>query len=219
MFTARSRTTPPFLFQITASRGRAAASRPGGAPFEEVGGGESGYVVPDLQDPNDCLRGRFLGLADALSIAAPGSRAILPCGPIILVGAPVRRRSIASNGLSPSPKLPPNPARVYVGGNVVFKSTDQGQSWKAISPDLTRNDPTRRNGGPLEDVYCTVFTIAPSPKDKNIIWAGSDDGLIHITRDAGKTWNDVTPPAIQPWTRINMIEASPQRCRLPRTPR
>ena len=90
----------------------------------------------------------------------------------------------------------------------MFKSTDQGQSWKAISPDLTRNDATRTRGGPLEDVYCTVFTIAPSPKDKNVIWAGSDDGLIHVTRDAGKTWTDVTPPAIQPWTRINIIEAS-----------
>ena len=87
---------------------------------------------------------------------------------------------------------------------------DQGQSWKAISPDLTRNDRTRENGGRLEDIYCTVFTIAPSPLDKNTIWAGSDDGLIHVTRDGGKTWNDVTPRAIEPWTRINIIDASPE---------
>ena len=102
---------------------------------------------------------------------------------------------------------------MYAGGNVVFKSVDQGQSWKPISPDLTRNDRTRENGGRLEDIYCTVFTIAPSPVDKNIIWAGSDDGLIHVTRDGGKTWNNVTPQAIQPWTRINIIEASLGRCR------
>src|SRR5260370_651015 len=101
------------------------------------------------------------------------------------------------------------PTEIYAGGNVVFKSTNQGQSWTAISPDLTRNDKQRESGGRLEDIYDTVFSIAPSPLAKNIIWAGSDDGLTHLTRDGGKQWSDVTPPAVQPWTRINIIEASP----------
>ncbi len=103
---------------------------------------------------------------------------------------------------------PADPDAIYVGGNVVFKSIDQGQSWKSISPDLTRNDKTREAGGRLEDIYDTVFTIAPSPLEKNVIWAGSDDGLIHLTRDGGKTWSNVTPPGVQPWTRMNVIEAS-----------
>jgi hypothetical protein len=97
---------------------------------------------------------------------------------------------------------------VYAGSNVLFKSTDQGQSWQRISPDLTRNDVPHEIGR-LEDVYSTIFTIAPSPLDESLIWAGSDDGLIHLTRNGGKSWTDVTPPAIQRWTRINIIEASP----------
>ena len=90
----------------------------------------------------------------------------------------------------------------------MLKSNDKGQSWQEVSPDLTRNNKERENAR-LEDVYSTIFAIALSPLDKNIIWTGSDDGLVHLTRDGGKTWTDVTPPAVEPWTRINIIEASP----------
>jgi photosystem II stability/assembly factor-like uncharacterized protein len=185
----------------------AAVGRGGGPAFEEVGGGESGYVVPDFEDPNIVYAGAYWGLLTRFDRRTGIARNITvwPDYPGGRTGADQKYRF---QWTFPIAESPADPAALYVGGNVVFKSTDQGQSWKPISPDLTRNDKTRENRGRLEDIYCTVFTIAPSPLAKNTIWAGSDDGLIHLTRDGGKTWNDVTPPAIQPWTRINVIEAS-----------
>jgi photosystem II stability/assembly factor-like uncharacterized protein len=187
----------------------AAVGRSGGPAFDEVGGGESGYVVPDLQDPNIVYAGAYWGLLTRFDRRTGIARniSVWPDYPGGRTGADQKYRF---QWTFPIAESPADPSALYVGGNVVFKSTDQGQSWKPVSPDLTRNDKTRENRGRLEDIYCTVFTIAPSPLVKNTIWAGSDDGLIHVTRDGGKTWNDVTPPAIQPWTRINIIEASPR---------
>jgi photosystem II stability/assembly factor-like uncharacterized protein len=185
------------------------ASRGAAEHFEEVGGGESGYVVPDPKDPNIVYAGAYWGLLTRYDRQTGVARNITvwPDYPGGRTGSEMKYRfqwtfPIAVNDA--------DPGAIYAGGNVVFKSTNGGQSWTPISPDLTRNDPQKEKGGRLEDVYGTVFTIAPSPINKNVIWAGSDDGLIHLTRDAGKTWNNVTPPAIEPWTRINVIEASPQ---------
>lgn len=181
--------------------------RGGGPAFDEVGGGESGYVVPDLRNANIVYAGAYWGLLTRFDRRTGISRNIT-VWPDYPGGRTGSQQKYRFQWTFPIAESPAEPGAVYAGGNVVFKSVDEGQSWQPISPDLTRNDKTRENGGRLEDVYCTVFTIAPSPLDKNIIWAGSDDGLIHLTRDAGKTWTDVTPPAIQPWTRINIIEAS-----------
>ena len=185
----------------------AAGGRGGGPAFDEVGGGESGYVVPDLRNANVVYAGAYWGLLTRFDRRTGISRNIT-VWPDYPGGRTGSQQKYRFQWTFPIAESPAEPGAVYAGGNVVFKSVDEGQSWQPISPDLTRNDKTRENGGRLEDVYCTVFTIAPSPLDKNIIWAGSDDGLIHLTRDAGKTWADVTPPAIQPWTRINIIEAS-----------
>src|SRR6476469_8604342 len=105
---------------------------------------------------------------------------------------------------------------MYVGSSVVFRSTNDGQTFTPISPDLTRHDPRTLgpSGGPITkdqtsvEYYATVFTIAESPVTAGVIWAGSDDGLIHVTRDNGKTWKNVTPKGIPEWSRISMIEAS-----------
>jgi len=105
---------------------------------------------------------------------------------------------------------------MYVGSSVIFQSDDEGQTYKAISPDLTRHDPRTlgSSGGPITkdqtsvEYYATVFTIAESPRAAGVIWAGSDDGLAHITRDGGKTWKNVTPAGLPEWARISMIEAS-----------
>ena len=112
---------------------------------------------------------------------------------------------------------PHDPDVLYATGNLVFRSTDQGGSWEAISPDLTRNDPSRLgpSGGPVTldtsgaETYCTIFSFVESPHEQGVFWAGSDDGLVNISRDGGDTWTDVTPPGIGEWTLISMIEVSP----------
>ena len=94
---------------------------------------------------------------------------------------------------------------------------DEGQSWTAISPDLTRNDKSKQGptGGPITgdntsvEYYSTIFTVAESPITQGVIWAGSDDGLVHVTRDGGKNWENVTPKGMPEWIQINSIEASP----------
>ncbi|HZU23826.1 MAG TPA: hypothetical protein VE998_13425, partial [Terriglobales bacterium] len=179
----------------------------GPVDFTEVGGGESGYVVPDPRDPNIIYAGAYWGLLTRYDRRTGATRNItvwpdLPGG---RTGSETKYRFQWTFPIAISAA---DPTAIYAGGNVVFKSVDQGQSWKPISPDLTRNDQEKEKGGRLEDIYDTVFTIAPSPIDKNTIWAGSDDGLVHLTRDGGKSWLNVTPPEVQPWTRINVIEAS-----------
>ena len=111
---------------------------------------------------------------------------------------------------------PHDPNTLYIGANVLFKSTNGGQSWTAISPDLTRHDPRTLgpSGGPITldqttaEYYATIFALAESPLARGTIWAGSDDGLIHLTRDGGRTWSDVTPNDLPAFTRISIIEAS-----------
>ena len=112
---------------------------------------------------------------------------------------------------------PHDPNTLYVGGNRVFKSTNEGHSWQPISPDLTRADPEtlRVTGGPINrdavgaEVYATVFAFAESPHEPGVLWAGSDDGLLHISRDAGQTWHDITPADLPEWSLISILEPSP----------
>jgi photosystem II stability/assembly factor-like uncharacterized protein len=170
-----------------------------------VGGGESGYVVPDPKNPNLVYAGAFWGLLTRYDHSSGIIRniSIWPDVPGGRTGAELKYRFQWTYPIAISPAR-----AVYAGANVLFKSTDEGQSWQTISPDLTRNDVPHELGR-LEDVYSTIFTIAPSPLNESLVWTGSDDGLIHLTRDGGKTWTDVTPPEIPRWTRINIIEASP----------
>lgn len=106
---------------------------------------------------------------------------------------------------------------IYVAANVVFRSTDEGESWDPISPDLTRDDPDKQklSGGLINpdsgsiETYCTIFAFVESPHQKNVFWAGSDDGLINLSMDGGATWRDVTPPDLPEWSMIHMIEPSP----------
>ena len=106
---------------------------------------------------------------------------------------------------------------LYATGNVAFKTTDDGTNWEVISPDLTRNDPDKQDlsGGPISkegggaEVYCTIYAFVESPHEKGLLWTGSDDGLVHISRDGGGNWDNVTPSDVEAWTRIAMIEVSP----------
>jgi hypothetical protein len=112
---------------------------------------------------------------------------------------------------------PHDPKTLYIGSNVLMKTSNEGQNWEVISPDLTRNDKSKMgtSGGPITqdntsvEYYCTVFTIIESPVGRGVIWTGSDDGLVHVTRDGGKKWDNVTPPGMPEWIRINSIDASP----------
>ncbi len=112
---------------------------------------------------------------------------------------------------------PHDPNVLYAGGNMVFKTTNEGQNWEAISPDLTRADPEtlQPSGGPINrdavgaEVYATVFAFAESLHEPGVLWAGSDDGLMHISRDGGGSWTNITPPDLPEWTLISMIEPSP----------
>jgi hypothetical protein len=111
---------------------------------------------------------------------------------------------------------PHDPNTLYAAANVLFKSTNEGQSWQVISGDLTRNDKAKQasSGGPITkdntsiEYYCTIFTVMESPIEKGTIWAGSDDGLVHVTRDGGKNWQNVTPKGMPEWIQINSIDAS-----------
>ncbi|MGB8362760.1 MAG: glycosyl hydrolase, partial [Acidimicrobiia bacterium] len=112
---------------------------------------------------------------------------------------------------------PHDPTVLYTAGNIVFRSRDQGHSWEPISPDLTRNDPTKLavSGGPITkdtsgaEHYCTMSTLRECPIEPGVLWAGSDDGRVHVTRDGGENWVEVTPPDLPEWAFIRTVEPSP----------
>ncbi len=112
---------------------------------------------------------------------------------------------------------PHDPNVLYTAGNQLFRSTDEGTSWEVISPDLTRNDPSKLepSGGPITrdttgaEHYCTIFAFIESPHQQGVFWAGSDDGLVHLSRDGGGNWQNVTPPELPEWATISTIEVSP----------
>src|SRR3990172_4603323 len=112
---------------------------------------------------------------------------------------------------------PHDPNTLYATANYVFRSTNEGMSWDIISPDLTRNDPSKlgSSGGPITkdntsvEYYGTIFTFAESPVQKGILWSGSDDGVVQISRDGGTSWHNVTPKDLPDWSRISLVDASP----------
>jgi photosystem II stability/assembly factor-like uncharacterized protein len=121
------------------------------------------------------------------------------------------------NWTSPIAVSPSNPKTVYIGGNVLFKSTDEGKTWTPVSGDLTRNDKTKQqaSGGVVEldmsgaETFDTLLSMSISPTNENVIWTGSDDGVISVTKDGGKSWANVTPKGIPEWGRLQQIEVSP----------
>jgi len=112
---------------------------------------------------------------------------------------------------------PHDPDALYTASNVVHRSRDEGGSWEVISPDLTRADATKMtpSGGPITkdntgaEVYGTIFALTESPREAGVFWAGSDDGLIHLSRDGGANWTNITPKELPEWSLISVIEASP----------
>ncbi len=183
-----------------------------------VGGGESGYIAVRPDDPNIVYAGSYW-LVTRYDRRTGQSRNILPW-PENPMGWSAGDLKYRFQWTFPIVLSPHDPDTLYVTSNVVHRSRDEGGSWEVISRDLTRNDPTKlgRSGGPITgdntsvEYYCTIFAFAESPVERGVLWAGSDDGLIHVSRDDGKTWSNVTPPDLaDAWAQISIIEPCPHR--------
>jgi photosystem II stability/assembly factor-like uncharacterized protein len=184
----------------------------------DVGGGEAGWVVSNPADPNIVYAGEYLGIITHYDHRTGQARN---------VSAFPENESGHGDGdfkyrfqwTAPIAASPHDPKVVYHGANVVFKTGDGGQTWSVISPDLTLDDKSKEkwSGGPITgdntgvEFYAVVFVIAESPVAKGEIWTGSDDGLVHLTRDGGATWQNVTAamPGFPEWGTVSMIELSP----------
>ncbi|MGA3186638.1 MAG: glycosyl hydrolase [Bryobacteraceae bacterium] len=199
----------------TATRGRGGITE---RDWYDVGGGESGWIAPDPRDSNVVYAGSYGNLITRFDAFTGVQRDINPW-PDNPMGHPAADLKYRFQWSFPIIISPHDPKVIYAGANVMFRSTDEGQSWEPISKDLTRDDKTRQgsSGGPLTkdntsiEYYCTIFTINESTITKGLIWVGSDDGLVNLTRDGGKTWTNVTPPKdiLPEWSQINAIEPSP----------
>jgi photosystem II stability/assembly factor-like uncharacterized protein len=188
------------------------------ADWHGVGGGEAGYVVSDWSDPNVVYAGEYLGIVTRYDHRTRQSRNVSawPENPSGHGGEDMRYRFQWTAPIAISPH---NARVIYHGAQMILRTADGGQRWAPISPDLTRNDKTKQawSGGPITgdntgvETYDTIFAIAESPKQAGVIWAGSDDGLVHVTRDDGKTWTNVTAamPGLPEWGTVSLIEPSP----------
>ncbi len=182
----------------------------------DVGGGESGWIAPDPRDSKIVYAGSYDGLLTRHD-ARTGQLRNINAWPDNTMGYGVEAMKYRFQWNFPAVFSPHDAKALYIGGNVVMRSTNEGQSWDIISPDLTRNDKSKMgtSGGPITqdntsiEYYCTIFTLMESPVAKGVIWSGSDDGLVFVTRDNGKTWSNVTPKDMPEWIQINSIDASP----------
>ena len=185
--------------------------------WHSVGGGEAGHAVTDPKDPNIVYAGEYGGILTRYDHRTR------------------QARNITVNQWNPSGIDPAkhkyrfqwtapvlvsiHDGAVYHAGNVLFKTTDAGGTWIPVSPDLTRNDKQKQqwSGGPITgdntgaETYCTIFALSESPKKAGQLWAGTDDGKVHLTLDGGKTWKDLTAnvPDLPDWGTVTCIEASP----------
>jgi photosystem II stability/assembly factor-like uncharacterized protein len=203
--------------QDNSSVGIASAARGGiGRPsWYPVGGGESGYIAPDPRDPEIVYAGSYGGEITRYNHHTGEEMNITPW-PVNPIGAAAADQKYRFQWTEPIVFSPHDPHVLYFAAQVLFKTSDEGMHWEIISPDLTRNDKSKQQaaGGPITkdntgvEVFDTIFSVVESPVQKDLIWAGSDDGLVHITTDGGKNWSNVTPKTMPEWGTVSMIEAS-----------
>jgi photosystem II stability/assembly factor-like uncharacterized protein len=185
------------------------------ADWYDVGGGESGWIAPDPKNSEIVYAGSYDGLITRQDHRTGQSRNI-NAWPDNTMGYGVEAMKYRFQWSYPILFSPHDPKTLYIGANVLMKTANEGQNWEVISPDLTRNDKSKMgtSGGPITqdntsvEYYCTIFTVIESPVTKGLIWVGSDDGLVHVTRDGGKKWDNVTPKDMPEWIQINSIDAS-----------
>ncbi len=182
----------------------------------QAGGGEPGYIATDPLDPDQFYSGTNNGsYLDKYNRRTGASREVNPY-PWFYSGEPSKEIKERWQWTYPIVFSPIDPKTLYVSSQRLWRTTDGGQTWAVLSGDLTRHAPEtqEKSGGPITgdmngpEVYGVIFSIAPGKKDRNVIWTGSDDGLVHVTRTGGKTWSNVTPPGMPEFGRVSQIDAS-----------
>lgn len=183
--------------------------------WEETAGGESAHIAVDPTNPDIVYGGSYGGFLTRVNHEIGTVRAInvWPDNPMGYGAEGMKYRFQWNFPIIFSRH---DPKKLYTFSNHVHLSTNEGQSWELLSPDLTRNDPEKlvSSGGPITqdntgvEYYCTIFAANESPLKEGVLWVGSDDGLIHVSQDGGKNWENVTPPSMPEWNMINSIEPS-----------
>ncbi|MEE9371487.1 MAG: glycosyl hydrolase [Saprospiraceae bacterium] len=184
--------------------------------WESTAGGESAHIAPDPDDPEIVYGGSYGGFLTRKDHRLNTTRGInvWPDNPMGYGAEGMKYRFQWNFPIFFSKH---NRNKLYTGSNHLHMSTDEGQSWEIISPDLTRNDKNKlvSSGGPITkdntgvEYYCTIFAADESPLEEGLIWVGSDDGLVHVTRNGGENWINVTPKGMPEWMMINSIEPDP----------
>jgi photosystem II stability/assembly factor-like uncharacterized protein len=205
--------------QDSGTIGAASRSDYGSLTFRDwhpVGGDERDYMLPDPDDP-DLVFGSGMGGRVSRFDAVTGQVANVSPWPINSYGARPTTVKYRYGWVTPIAFTPTKPHALLYGAQVLFQSTDEGDHWQIISPDLTGTQPHAEGcNGPVVGEparacgFGVISTIAPSPQSAGLIWVGTDSGLIQLTRDDGQHWQNVTPPALRPWEKVSTIDASPR---------
>lgn len=195
---------------------RSMGSRISEDDWEPTAGGESAHLAPDPLNPDIVYGGTYKGYMSREDHRTGQERStnVWPDNP---AGSGAEVMKYRFNWNFPLFFSPHNPKKLYAGSNYLHVTYNEGQRWEVISPDLTRNDPEtiRSSGGPITqdntgvEYYANIFAVTESPLEEGVIWAGSDDGLLHLARDGGRTWTDVTPPMSPKWNMMNCIDVHP----------
>jgi len=185
----------------------------------DVGGGESGWIAPHPDNSNIVFAGNYGGLLTKYDHVTGQQRNVdvYPDNPMGSGADGTKYRFQWNFPIVFSPHKTNGRYPLYTAANILFRSMDDGQSWQAISPDLTRNDRSKQasSGGPISqdntsiEYFDTIFCVDESPVKQGVIWTGSDDGLVQVSQDNGQSWNNVTPKDLPEWIQINQIKASP----------
>jgi len=183
--------------------------------WTSAGGCETAYSAFDPDSPRYIYSGCYQGIIGELDTVTRHERSVMAYE-FLGLGATPKDMRYRFNWNAPIVASPHDPATIYHAGNQLLVTNDRGNSWREISPDLTRDEEAKQGpgGGPITNEaaggenYNTILYVAPSPHEEGTIWVGSDDGLVHLTRDGGDNWTDVTPPKL-PEAMINAIDVSP----------
>ncbi len=186
--------------------------------WHSVAGGECGFTAPDPSDPNIVYAGNYGGLITRYDHRTKQARNV-SIYPVSALGKGADALKHRFQWVAPIHISPHDPKTVYHAAEILFKTTDGGQNWKPISTDLTRNDKGKQKwaGGPITgdntgaEVFCTIFAVAESPRQKDLIWVGTDDGLVQVSQNGGRTWTNVAAsiPGLPEWGTVKCVEPSP----------